>query len=88
MRLVQTSTLQTTLLTDAVRRRLLTFVLLAVLVWYTVVVPAPAAFVRSATGGPPDAEERDADNAAPARAPSAVADAPAEDLDWPEFING
>jgi hypothetical protein len=86
---VQTSTLQTTLLTEAVRRRLLTFVLLAVLVWYTVVVPAPAgAFVRRATGGPSDAEERDAGHAAPTRAPNLSADTPVEDLDWPEFIDG
>ena len=79
---VRTKSLPASPLTDAVRRRLLTFVLLAVLVWYTVVVPAPAApFVRRAGGGPRDAEERDADTARPA-AP------PVEDLDWPEYING
>ena len=89
MRDVQTS-LQTILLTEAVRRRLLTFVLLAVLVWYTVVVPAPAgAFVaRRSGGGPSDAEERDAPDPAPARPPAAAADTPIQDLDWPDFING
>lgn len=76
--------LQTPRLAEAVRRRLLTFVLLAVLVWYTVVVPAPAGafFVRGAGGGPLDAEERDAEGVAP----SPAADTPIEDLDWPEYI--
>ena len=79
---VQTKSLPTLPLTEAVRRRLLAFVLLAVLVWYTVVVPAPPApFVRRSGGGPRDAEERDADHE---RAPRP----PAEDLDWPEYIDG
>ena len=74
MVVVQTKHLPTLPLAEAARRRLLAFVLLAVLVWYTVVVPAPAAaFIRRA--GPRDAEERDADT-------------PVEDLDWPEYING
>ena len=78
---------QTLPLPEAVRRRLLTFVLLAVLVWYTVVVPAPAGalYVRRAGGGPSDAEERDAGQAA---APRPEADTPVDDLDWPEFIDG
>ena len=82
--------LQTSLLREAVRRRLLAFVLLAVLVWYTVVVPAPAGalYVRRAGGGPLDAEERDAEQPAPRHAPTASADTPIEDLDWPDFING
>lgn len=82
--------LQTTFLPEAVRRRLLTFVLLTVLVWYTVVVPAPAGatFVRRAGGGPSDAEERDAEPAPPSHTPAASADPPIEDLDWPEFIDG
>jgi hypothetical protein len=90
VRRVQTTTLQTSPMTEAVRRRLLTFVLLAVLVWYTVVVPAPAGavFVRRAGGGPADAEERDADDDAPALTTTASADTPIEDLDWPDFING
>jgi hypothetical protein len=78
---------QTFPLPESVRRRLLTFVLLAVLVWHTVVVPAPAgAFVRRSGAGPLDAEARDADNAAASTPPPA--DAPIQDLDWPEFING
>lgn len=78
--------LQTSPLTEALRRRLLTLVLLTVLVWYTVVVPAPAApFVRRA-GGPLDAEERDGDAPLPASRPAAADRI--EDLDWPEFIEG
>lgn len=66
-------------LTEAVKRRLLTLVLVTVLAWYTLVMPAPAgAFVRRpAFGDPPDAEER-----------GAGGDAPVEDLDWPEYIDG
>lgn len=73
--------LQTLPLTEAFRRRLLTLVLLTVLVWYTVVVPAPAgSFVRRAAG------PRDEDGQLPARTPAA--DTSPEDLDWPEFIEG
>ncbi|HWS54963.1 MAG TPA: hypothetical protein VN228_12580 [Pyrinomonadaceae bacterium] len=72
-------------LKEAVARRLLTLVLLTVLVWHTVVLPAPAgAFVRRA-GGPRDAEEREEGGP---REAAAERDAPVEDLDWPEFING
>jgi hypothetical protein len=78
VREVRSTHIRNLALTDAVRRRLLTFVLLFVLVWYTVVVPAPAGafYVRRAGG-----EERDAD-------PTPAAAAPVEDLDWPEYING
>ena len=72
-------------LAEVVRRRLLTFVLLTVLVWYTLVVPAPASFIRRPAGGPPDAEERNAEGPAPARD---TTPAPVEDLDWPEYIGG
>lgn len=73
--------LQTLPVTEALRRRLLTLVLLTVLVWYTVVVPAPAgAFVRRAAG------PRDEDGQLPTRTPPA--DTPLEELDWPEFIGG
>ena len=72
-------------LREAVARRLLTLVLLTVLVWYTVVVPVPgAAFVRSAGGGR-DAEEREGGGP---RAAVGGENARAEDLDWPEFIDG
>lgn len=71
-------------LKEAVARRLLTLVLLTVLVWYTVVVPAPAgSFVRR-TGGPRDAEGREEGAGGP-RPPEETR---AEDLDWPEYIGG
>jgi hypothetical protein len=80
-------------LREAVARRLLTLVLLTVLVWYTAVVPAPAAaFVRRGGGGPRDAEER---GEGAGRHPGGGESGPVEpepppvdDLDWPEFING
>jgi hypothetical protein len=60
-------------------------VLLTVLVWYTVVVPAPSAsFVRRPGGGPLDAEER-GDGPGPF---AAGGETPPEDLDWPEYIGG
>jgi hypothetical protein len=71
---------------EAVARRLLTLVLLTVLVWYTVVVPAPAASFVRRSGGPRDAEGREG-GAGGAR-PSGGGGARVEDLDWPEFING
>lgn len=67
-------------LREAARQRLLTLVLLTVLVWYTLVVPAPAAFVRHSAGLPRDAEERGEE--------SATEPPPADDLDWPEYIAG
>ncbi|HEV3470912.1 MAG TPA: hypothetical protein VG148_16430 [Pyrinomonadaceae bacterium] len=81
------------LLKEAAARRLLTLVLLTVLVWYTAVVPAPAAaFVRRAGGGPRDAEEReDGTSRRPESGESNLTgpeDLPVADLDWPEFING
>jgi hypothetical protein len=75
---------------EAVRRRLLTLVLVAVLMWYTLVVPAPAAFVRHA-GGPSDAEER-GEGESGGRPPAEIAPVPAaasvDELDWPEYIGG
>ena len=83
-KIVDVRDLQTSPLAEALRRRLLTLVLLTVLAWYTVVVP-PAPFVRHA-GPPRDAEERDEDGNLPARLPAA--NNLIEDLDWPEFIEG
>jgi hypothetical protein len=72
-------------LKEAAARRLLTLVLFTVLVWYTVVVPAPAgSFVRRGGAGPRDAEERGEGDGGP----PPPEEAPVEDLDWPEYIGG
>lgn len=73
---------------EELRRQLLALVLAAVLVWYTVVVPA-----HSYAGAPsrlsPEDEGRDGevreagDGGA---APRASNPRPADDLDWPEYI--
>ncbi len=73
---------------EELRRQMLALVLAAVLVWYTLVVPAHAAGARSPRGLTPDdegndGEVRDAGGAAPSEKPQPRPD---EDLDWPEYI--
>ncbi|HEX8351525.1 MAG TPA: hypothetical protein VF611_01270 [Pyrinomonadaceae bacterium] len=80
---------------EELRRQLLALVLTAVLVWYTLVVPAHAGPRSSASLAPDDegldGEVRDAGHAPPAgrgkpQPPERVKQRPAEDLDWPEYI--
>ena len=72
---------------EELRRQLLALVLAAVLVWYTLVVPAHAGG-RGAPRPTPDDEGLDGEvRGAAGAAPAGRADAPpAEELDWPEFI--
>jgi hypothetical protein len=73
------------------RARLMALVLTAVLVWYTLVVP-PYAPAQGRAWRPPEDEGADGE-VRPARracgeagAEAADVDAPAEELDWPEYI--
>jgi hypothetical protein len=77
---------------EELRRQLLALVLAAVLVWYTLVVPAHAGARISAGLSPEDegqdGEVRGVGDVAPSRAADAQpADStPDADLDWPEYI--
>jgi len=78
---------RTSLSREEVRRQLLALVLAAVLVWYTLVVPAHAASGSSRSLAPDDegsdGEVRGVGGAAQVEKgkPQSV-----EDLDWPEYI--
>ena len=75
------------------RARLMALVLTAVLVWYTLVVP-PYAPALGRAGLPPDDEGSDGEvrhargacAGAGANSDREAADAPVEELDWPEYI--
>jgi hypothetical protein len=72
---------------EELRRQLLALLLAAVLVWYTLVVPAPA-YAKSYGGATPDdegveGEVRGTGGAARAGRDDATT---VDDLDWPEFI--
>lgn len=69
---------------ETVNRHLLTFVLFAVLFWYTAVSPAPAPVggLHRASRSPEDREE------AAEEEPEPAGTEPADDLDWPEYIDG
>jgi hypothetical protein len=69
------------------RRQLLALLLAAVLVWYTLVVPAPA-YAKSYGGATPDDEglEGEVRGVGGAVRPGRDESESVEELDWPEFI--
>ena len=73
---------------EELRRQLLALVLAAVLAWYTFVVPAHGGSRRPSRPTPDDegldGEVRGRDRAGPSGGEAAP---PAEELEWPEFIN-
>jgi hypothetical protein len=72
---------------EELRRQLLALLLAAVLVWYTLVVPAPA-YAKSSAGPTPDDEGLEGEVRGIGGAARAEPDEsrPVDELDWPEFI--